>query len=640
MDGLAKEFAPQAAAVVCGGMRGPCRTVHGISAWAELVSALQKYARRGEADAGMRCLLDALCQALAPAVTKPNLKAVLTNVSNRLLVMSAEDCLHPGIYVAVLRLYRRWDAGRSALTADALSAIASLYATLAAARKGRMPSVVKLFVGAASLPDAWRRKWGDAVAVPPDATFEGLLERRDLRCAALLEKHGGGAADHYASSWRVMRDSVRPVGGAPAVAAIDALRGLYDAMRGHREVFLFLYQAVALAVHRHRVASWTDAPAAPEAFAKDRVVGTLRAHLSDPAPIVLAAYCVDMHTARGRAAGKNAVDFALEGARVTNADAGIVPADQAAKYAEMYVDSKRMQEGVGASRKRPAPEPDAPDAPDAPNAVVAAGRGGWALSGKLKLEALPVVEPVGFVPLLQRTCGAKPMTYRVSIGAEDVAMKPASSADAVVFDRCKALFGLRPLGARLVRAACRFTQREGAGGGKEYAVEPGAPLGTFLIARMVLADAGSTAPAPMVAHPDAKAKVARDPALVREFFRIALVRWLFGVTDFCSRNVLVAADGRLVSIDENGIGSSSAVFPHWHQARGLVAANVGALRLACGDVLRAGAAPGVRGKLVAAMSADGLIDAAAATQVVDRNVFARLAVLKQTVAEQTGHAVE
>lgn len=55
--------------------------------------------------------------------------------------------------------------------------------------------------------------------------------------------------------------------------------------------------------------------------------------------------------------------------------------------------------------------------------------------------------------------------------------------------------------------------------------------------------------------------VVGDKRLFLQYIRIALFRGLFRVTDMNPRNVLVNADGNLVSIDENNAGTCASPIP-------------------------------------------------------------------------------
>lgn len=365
METLRLEFRGKLA-VVCGGMRGRNVSAHGLSL-DEIKSALQKYGRRGELAKGMRVLMDAESFALDETLgggASPGLKAVRTNVMNRLLIMSVEDCLHPSIYPRVASLYRRWSTDRNGV--DGMSAITGLYATIAQARKGRMPSIVKLLTKIGSpppqpSPSPVAEYWRSVFMAPANADFQTLLRRGDVRCATLLHTVTVDTA------WRIIEDVM--MAHSPAAARVaSTLKGLHATMvvKKHAEAVLFLYQALVIAVFRTNVedGAWldADAPELPQQTRETHVLDAYREHLRDRAPIVLDDYCIDMHTARGRAAGKDAIDFATEGAVVTNPDTRIVPEQMRTNFAHMYLDSKQhaapVTTGTSPPQKRQATTED------------------------------------------------------------------------------------------------------------------------------------------------------------------------------------------------------------------------------------------------------------------------------------------
>jgi len=76
----------------------------------------------------------------------------------------------------------------------------------------------------------------------------------------------------------------------------------------------------------------------------------------------------------------------------------------------------------------------------------------------------------------------------------------------------------------------------------------------FLVMRRVDGDARS------VADSGGSLRLSASVDTSREYIKIGLYRFLFGVTDFNPRNVLITDDGRLYSIDENSMFERNFVF--------------------------------------------------------------------------------
>lgn len=321
-------------------MRGRTTTWRQVSGRDVLSSALQKTARRGELVLGLEILKDWLLLGMDGRAPKGAVASLVTNLINRLLVISVEDCLHPGIYPLVERLRRRmWgDAIRD--THDGVSAILELFALVVVASKGRMPSILKIYNRP---PDATGSSFSEAFSelyepLPEEATFESLLRAGDLRCVRVVP-----VGSDAAGAWAVL---TRVVGCSEGRVVIGALRDLWIAMtaRKHKEAFLFLYQAIVLVARRDAIGrerdGWTRMPVVPTEIGvqlrPDRVLEFLRSHLREDRPLEIPDYVYDIHTAKGRAMGRTAVDFAHVGSRVTNADRLVLDPEAVARYDRMY----------------------------------------------------------------------------------------------------------------------------------------------------------------------------------------------------------------------------------------------------------------------------------------------------------------
>lgn len=348
------------------------RSLHGVDPRA-LKSALQKYARRGDEEKGLWCLveLDSFARALASidalarrdGVTATSARrrvdALRTNTMNRLVVMLSEEVNVHDVWlpVAAREHYVRWcakrdaDAGRDELVA--------LYRRIVAAEKCRVVSDYRTVYNLAphylpddehealvalhqdmlrtQAPDLYRVNYaqGHEAMSADELARRALTEARSGRdealfwCGRLVERRD--AARAIVALWEGLLAS------GFARESIAALRFFYGAMT-HREKPIYLYHAVLLVALRDRLDA--TRPATEPRGAMD-VARLYVEHDAKPAPS-LDGFVFDLHTGVRRDDGRTT--FALEGAHVEGESTRArVPA-----YRALYVEFKRRLDGYTA----------------------------------------------------------------------------------------------------------------------------------------------------------------------------------------------------------------------------------------------------------------------------------------------------
>ena len=213
-----------------------------------------------------------------------------------------------------------------------------------------------------------------------------------------------------------------------------------------------------------------------------------------------------------------------------------------------------------------------------------------------------------------KTCGRKPMVYSIEIGTRTYAVKPTRTSDPIAFDRIKSLFGLASLNAQGVRLPYAFTcePASAATGGRQVhkieRLKPGA-YQTYFITELV-------PDAVMLQIKVDSVSVTRPMALAA--LKIALVRGLFRVSDFCPRNVLVDDRGGAWSLDENKMFAATSILCHATQARKMLRMG----KVVTADVKRLSAEVVQafhenKGEMMAALMRGGLLSEDAASRIIE-----------------------
>lgn len=537
-------------------------TLHGLS-MDVLKSALQKYARRGEFKKGIRCLLDAESYAFAfdpsAGTTSANtaIKAIRTNIMNRLVIIALEDCMDPSILQAVYEVSRKWNDSRN--TDTGMTEIVWLYKLLCKAGKGRYISVVKLYINAASKTPEFRQKYNlDYTHVAdPLAVFQSLLQIGDIRCVQYLKDIQPGDA------WSCAKNACSSY--ESALSAINVLHKLDKSFNNkHAEHSYILYHAMFLALHPERVRPSGDVG---KPMSADRLIEVYRKHLSSISDIQIDDYVLDMHTKKGAGGlARDAMHFALEGAKIENVNADLVTPDEIKKYNDMYVEDKQTQVQLGrAAKNAKGPlkqtviagddKQKTEDKPTKKGKIPQTKEkeilyfGGKPML-EFALKDLPVLDLstlTGLQPLQEKTCGNKPMTYSAttSDGKTVVVKHLNTGLDAIIVDSCKSLFGLTSMNARGYKSLLDIDK-------VTHAITKGTKWKVYMVADLI---SDSQGPATMLGRVPKKGGLYTNRLLLKDYIKIAAFRGLFRVTDFCPRNVLyVSASRMLVSIDENNAG--------------------------------------------------------------------------------------
>ena len=335
---LVPEFADIASATICMGMRGTILTPRGIKGLDILSSAMQKYIRRGFVVEGITFVMEWLLLGMSQTAQARDYAALLTNMRNRMVISSLEDCMHPGIYPEVLRLSNTFDDNRN--NARGWSAILQLFVMLACSKKGRIPSVMKI-VKDPPRDEEFAKEFASILAPtrPAARTFRSLVIAGDI--TAIREVNG---AEQQKEAWHVLYDIVKGIKGANEV--ISSLHEIWSQLnkKKHTEVFLGFYQAVALVTFRAGIQSWTSVPEEGMAqhkglYDEGTLLSTLRKHLESTDAIAVEDFVIDMHTRDGRRKQRGPLHFATVGALVTNKST-IVDAETLASFEDMYIKSK------------------------------------------------------------------------------------------------------------------------------------------------------------------------------------------------------------------------------------------------------------------------------------------------------------
>jgi hypothetical protein len=312
-----------------------------------LKSGIQKYARRGMEEEGLRCVIEVDLLALG-GEDLHQFKSKRTNLLTRLIVCWVEDCVEPGWSGAFLDLARTANgADRQAISA--MTALLNMFVFLSNARKGRLVSVAKLYapptseaVSALERNVAFMTKYAGAVVRPPIPSyssavyvFESLLVKMDVKAVTLMfvldEERDKKSDDGSVVLKRVctrprLEGILRKYLPAHILVPLLELRDILPG--GNAERVYFLYHAVMLAVFRPFFAassassSRAPPPPLPPLVDASTCLKRYRARCYEiqeaREPARLHPFCYDVHTSEGRCRGADVARFASEGAVVMN----------------------------------------------------------------------------------------------------------------------------------------------------------------------------------------------------------------------------------------------------------------------------------------------------------------------------------
>jgi len=566
---------------------------------------MQKMWRRGERQRALDLAIEIHLMGLAAVDSAINSasgsdkssssKRIVTNLITRLLVGFVEDCADPASLPAFLRHARVLASER--YSRAAMHALVEMVELLAGARKGRMVSIMKLYMPQhrdSHHPD-FARRYGPSLlppqSSPPSTSVQALLRAGDERAAALLTIEDGQDCGK-------VRAMLAPHLDRRLLEPLLALEDLLP--RGNQERHYFALYGVALAtVFRSEAtaaatATTAAAAATTAAAAFDLYSAACERFAASPSPspsqqqlLLLPDYCYDVHTAQGRAAGKTSADFAREGAHVENMHPTVARLTRDKNWEDMYLCARGALPGQPPQsqqkkKKRAAAENDEERTPQEPKKQKKQQEQQEIECRTKGMPSRPSLLPTArlsdfsdFVQLQRVTTGTgRPMTFSALHGPsnERVVLKQVSDfmqngLHCLVADRCKtALSGMLRLDVQLVQMnAASITCISGED--KAYQLRASDRSNAFLKMRFLgggILSGGSSSSS-------RRSALLGSAALRKEYLRIGMYRYVLGVTDFNTRNVVLHG-GALYSIDENSMGSRGFVYAdaREHALRGLV----------------------------------------------------------------------
>ena len=339
---LATEF-PQIAARVCGGMRGNVWTPRGIRDRTTILSALQKFIRRGETERALEIAMEVVCLQMSNIANPSGLKAFISNVRNRLMICAVEDCLHPSMYDRIVKLAKTFERDRRSVAG--VRALLEIVAVLAKSRKGRMPSVLKILRKPLSYDQEFCDRYKDILEIEDKGIdFNRFIEdlvRGKLTCVRHLD------APYISTAWVRLLEYIKRHENPGLRKCIEALHIMWKDVlpKNHLEGFIVLFQAIVIVVFHKNVICWddSDVPDAEVPETDEGLMRAVRSHLNNDSPIVVPDYVYDMHTSKGRGLKRGSAHFAEIGSLVTNMATDVVPPEMMDEFVRMYVDSKKHE---------------------------------------------------------------------------------------------------------------------------------------------------------------------------------------------------------------------------------------------------------------------------------------------------------
>lgn len=575
-------------AVLVGGLQAKYRKVISYHGYTQslLVSALQKYIRRGESEKASWCALELLRFAtlLEPAVfqaycrlypdrnpwlsnretgkhpphPKSLIQGVLTNLKNRLLVIAVEDVGigQPGIVHVITGLLAEWETSSRRDTGKILTAVH----LLAAAPKLRLLSDLKSvyhlppYYGKSSAEEERIQVYIGHLRAHYAILEESGTETIETPNSSIfywVARHSGEIKKNHAI-WAVLKPRFPP----ELYPEWAALKKLYESTK-LKETPLFLYQAIVLSI---------------------LPVKLMPMRLESPAPVSIDVrldiddFCNDKHVQQS---GETSVTrFALEGALCANELPHVYPG-----LRDLYIHLKKaldvnrtlsreelltIANQVGWRRKRPSPAPAGSVSKKRRTVLEAAERAEGKESdytnpvrtqvttSNSKTDVLFANAPDGtFVclkgPLASRKGAENALAMNTWKGTHGLPFMPSLRIVSLLTDR----WASTPLGFRnKVQGAvapflvCASTLPEAV-------VRQN--LTTYGELKGVMA--GKWSPDTILvdwrkipSHIVVKDLI-KNGKEMRDYVLLLLARWIFGISDLADRNFL-RAEGRVFSVDE------------------------------------------------------------------------------------------
>jgi len=354
----------------------------------QLISGLQKYIRRGEKVKAVRCGVHLGIFGLMPKSKYPKAHQIVSNLWNRLLLIASEDVCTaaPGVMKVAWDLYRKGNQNRNELIH--VIQMVSLLADLPKIRKlsdlgamywrkegyewsmsqqeykkyyklwdinncGRFfQKLCQKTPGIEQTAKSLIGPYGmDTMAY---ALFMYIHGEQDLAFLVAGKFFANPNMDKTVVLKKAIYRSRKPINLAWYLICeynriymnnkyLAELRALFSAYK-ERKHPLFFYHALAYVVHRNAIPKNFVLPTLAKPAATHTIVEKC---LANPT-FVLNDYCIDKHTAKGRALGKNNLDFALEGAVVCNEDKSQLVQD----YRDSYIKQKELSVLKGTKDKK------------------------------------------------------------------------------------------------------------------------------------------------------------------------------------------------------------------------------------------------------------------------------------------------
>lgn len=473
-------------------------------------SAMQKYARRGMAPEMVSAMTE--MDAFKVYEDQPAAKAVRTNMINRLKITLFEDVSFAEVdtFVDVVRKVSEWQEDRSKYTL-----LMEICFDIALAKKLRQPSFL-------------RAKFGYVEETYTQEEFlEGLktntyqpsfawMYQNELEAVELLRQHVGK-----------LPENIQPL---VKFALAEHKRMLKSTRVGDRLIFMVVPWLWIL----FNMNQTTDAATGNTYMSKKDTKSVYKNN-----GVEFDEFVYDMHTAAGRAAGKERKVFRTEGAVVFNEDTDWFVQE----FKDVYMVGPPADALV---KKTPKKSPKKKSPKRSPRAA-----------GELpRTNKNPTRDNLSFEELsdvvlhTDGVCGGKlPCFFATHMGVRHT-YKPMPKSmnfgrDYAFVDEQKSAFGLNDLGVTLftMDKAIKGTKATGFTWNEEEQV----------VARMTLVenkeDVGKNK------------KMLNKEEVFDEVLKIRLFDGLFRSSDNILRNILVGTDDKLYSIDENDIyGKRAKVF--------------------------------------------------------------------------------
>jgi hypothetical protein len=338
----------------------------------EVLSAVQKYIRRGEVEKAVYAAIEAdLFSLIDPKAGKAatNAKARRTNFINRLRVIVGEEIgvANPSLLLHFDQLYQEWLQNRESVNpqnaATARRALIKMVTTLAISKKIRLVSDIKAvyFHNSPTVPQeksveslfmSCLKNYSDEAFTYMSLIImeKGGLAAGQSHIYGLLKQHisllsGQHDAKYIENMNRIMEICERYQYGTSRVWSLRLAGGLRPrqpdiGFSGKRDEWIYVILPVLYVLRVKDLASWNfnaiDMTELSNTITDDQVTAYYSRNLSGQQPLEFDSYVIDMHTRKGKTARKGSVEFAQEGALVVNEELSLLNP----KYRAIYISSK------------------------------------------------------------------------------------------------------------------------------------------------------------------------------------------------------------------------------------------------------------------------------------------------------------